>query len=47
MINEIYKQYRKDYYLKNQNNIRQKYVNKHYNIFIHNNDNKNFIVRFN
>ncbi len=47
ILTEKYKQYRKDYYLKNQNYIRQKYVNKHYNIFIHNNDNKNFIVRFN
>ena len=47
MINEKYKQYRKDYYLKNQNNIGQKYVNRHYNIFIHDNDNKNLTVHFN
>ena len=33
--------------LKNQNDIRQKYVNRHYNIFIHDNDNKNLTVHFN
>ena len=47
ILNEKSKQYRKDYYLKNQNDIRQKYVNRHYNIFIHDNDNKNLTVHFN
>ena len=46
IINEKNEQYRKEYYMKNQIIIHQKYVNKHYNIFIHDNDNKNLTVRF-
>ena len=46
IIQDKYEQYRKDYYMNNKTLIHQKCVNKYYNIFMHDNDNKNLTVYF-